>query len=215
MSESNERKKAKKDYITREELTSLKTNLDIRLGQLVSRQESMEKTFTQLNSNMDALHDDSTKIIKAIEEGLNPRIMKMEEKWAKLPDELVKSFTTQGEFMKDYIDKRLGGGVAQGQPPQNPNSITRDGGLLGFLDGILPKDANGRLDFSKLGGLLGSNQESSGVIMEIKDLEKLALERFRVEYRNSLRKSLNLPLEVPTTTTTMSEGGTPTLQHGV
>jgi hypothetical protein len=130
-------------------------------------------------------------LVKGLDEVVKPRLDAHEKALNDLPDQLKDSFKVFGDRMQAYIDAKVVPGAAPAQAGQAQPGA-KPGGLMGRLMDSLDKE------IEKAGGIgnlmRGGASGGSNVDAEIATLEKELVNRYRMEVRNVLRKSLNLPV---------------------
>jgi hypothetical protein len=205
MSESDEKEKQK------EERRKEKQKVEGRRRE--KKKEADE--LTTVKAEIEGLKGLVSDLLTGFREKLAPRIDALETAQAQLAKafedlqpQLTASFTKQSELLKKYVDEKIGGGGQQ-QPQQQ--GAAGGGGLIQQILDMLAGELRQSGGLTSL--LRGTTGGENTLVMEIKELEKLLLERERAIVRNSLRRSLGLPeLPIPSMTEAAAPGPV-TLEH--
>lgn len=161
-----------------------------------------QEQFRALAAKVDGLEGLTRDVLTGIKDKVAPRIDSIEGYLSKgLREELLASFNKQAEGLKAYVDSKAAPGAA---------APKKDGGIIGFLtDQIKEAGGLGKL----IGNFGGGGTGDQSLVMDIRELEKLVLERQRAVTRNILRNTIGLPpLPLPEAATTAT--GAVTLVHG-
>ena len=198
----------KVEYATKDELTTLQGQVTTLAGQIEGLQGMTKDILTGVKDKVAPRIDSLATRMETIEAVLQ-----------KLPEEITSSFTVQGKNLVAYVDKKTGG--SQEGDSEGGSMIQQ---VLRFAEKQI--DKSGGIDklFSSLKGAPAG--ESSTVLMDLQQVERLAVARERWVITNYWRKVLGYPelpqpplpalpstLEGTTGPGMTAATGTPTLEH--